>query len=134
MKIVITGLIILLLSTRKEETEVMLLSRNPPKTTFKWIVSKIRQILNLFELGISSIYFRLLLQIAGIERNPGPVQLPPPIFDQSRIYGNLTPESCEFPYCHDEVFASCHCSKCAGECPLLCFKHYKDNNCPKNKP
>ena len=82
-----------------------------------------------------------LLIIGGVEPNPGPSsQLTQ---DEDQFY-ECTPSyptshcsslcgikhNCEFPGCHEEIFAACHCDMCNGYGPLLCFKHFENDQCP----
>ena len=36
--------------------------------------------------------------------------------------------TCEATGCHEDVFAACHCTNCNGNSPLLCFKHFYDED------
>ena len=36
--------------------------------------------------------------------------------------------TCEATGCHEDVFAACNCTNCNGNSPLLCFKHFYDED------
>ena len=92
----------------------------------------------------------LLLLMGGIELNPGP---PPPSDDlqkdkkdtnlqtldikskQAKCTSGICSIShlCEVSTCYNEIFAACHCNKCKGFAPLLCYHHFiNDSCCPRN--
>ena len=91
-----------------------------------------------------------LLLIGGIELNPGP----PPSSDNLQKDNNNTNlqtldikskqakctssicsifHLCDVSTCYNEIFAACHCNKCKGCRPLLCYHHFiNDSCCPRN--
>ena len=37
--------------------------------------------------------------------------------------------TCEVRDCSEPTFAACHCQRCNGSGPLLCFEHFENNAC-----
>ena len=75
-----------------------------------------------------------LLQISGIERNPGPN---PSRDKQSQTCKEnncgicAISHTCKVKGCDAEIFASCHCNSCEGFGPLLCYNHFVNDSCKR---
>lgn len=94
----------------------------------------------VFIANISHQSLIALLIIGGIEPNPGP--RPQQMHDEDQFYDcsatkicpcpDLCPVKhlCSLPDCDDDIFASCHCDKCKGYGPLLCYNHFINDICP----
>ena len=82
-------------------------------------------IILLLQRGI----IKSLLQISGIEPNPGPE-----LSQQHKCIKNalgICPVShtCEVEGFDIEIFAACHCGSCEGFGPLLCYNHFLQDSC-----
>ena len=105
-------------------------------------------IYNYFTYLLASIFMDYMahqsliaqLIIGGIELNPGP--RPQLTHDEDEFFecsAYLTSQcsplcsikhKCEYPECSEDIFAACHCDKCNGYGPLLCFAHFERDQCP----